>query len=48
MNARPRPTTSLAAEHRIATVEVSQHRLKLATPFRASWDTKPRVHFEVA
>ena len=46
MNARPRPTTSLAAEHRIAAVEVSQHRLKLATPFCASWDTKPRVHFD--
>ena len=46
MNALPRPTMSVAAEHRIAAVEVSQHRFKLATPFRASWDTKPRVHFD--
>ena len=46
MNARPRPTPGTAVEHRIATVEVSHHRLMLATPFRASWDTKPRVHFD--
>jgi len=46
MSARPRPTINLAVEHRIAAVEVSQHRLKLTTPFRASWDTKPRVHFD--
>ncbi len=46
MSARPKPTMSMAAEHRIAAVAVSQHRLKLATPFHASWDTKPRVHFD--
>jgi L-alanine-DL-glutamate epimerase-like enolase superfamily enzyme len=32
--------------HRIRAIEVSQHRLPLAPPFRASWDTKPRVHFD--
>ena len=38
--------TSLAAEHKIAAIEISHHRLPLDPPFRASWDTKPRVHFD--
>jgi L-alanine-DL-glutamate epimerase-like enolase superfamily enzyme len=45
MSARPRPT-SVGAGHRIASIEVSQHRLKFSSPFNASWDTKPRVHFD--
>ena len=32
--------------HRIASIMISHHRLPLAPPFRASWDTKPRVHFD--
>jgi L-alanine-DL-glutamate epimerase-like enolase superfamily enzyme len=30
----------------IAGIDISHHRLKLATPFHASWDTKPRVSFD--
>ena len=32
--------------HRIASITVSHHRLPLDPPFHASWDTKPRVHFD--
>src|ERR1700739_2586279 len=32
--------------HSIAAVTVSHHRLPLSPPFNASWDTKPRVHFD--
>jgi L-alanine-DL-glutamate epimerase-like enolase superfamily enzyme len=39
------PTQS-AIEHKIAAIEISHHRLPLDPPFRASWDTKPRVHFD--
>jgi len=46
MSARPRPAGSTAIAHRIASIEVSQHRLKFSPPFHASWDTKPRVHFD--
>jgi L-alanine-DL-glutamate epimerase-like enolase superfamily enzyme len=35
-----------ATEHRIASIEITHHRLPLDPPFRASWDTKPRVHFD--
>jgi hypothetical protein len=35
-----------AAEHKIAAIEITHHRLPLDPPFRASWDTKPRVHFD--
>ena len=32
--------------HKIASITISHHRLPLAPPFNASWDTKPRVHFD--
>jgi len=32
--------------HKIAAVAISHHRLPLAPAFNASWDTKPRVHFD--
>ena len=35
-----------APQHRIATIEVSRHRLAIEPPFRPSWDTKPRHHFD--
>jgi L-alanine-DL-glutamate epimerase-like enolase superfamily enzyme len=35
-----------AATHRIASIQVTQHRLPLDPPFHASWDSKPRVHFD--
>ena len=34
------------ASHRIASIEITHHRLKFDPPFHASWDTKPRVHFD--
>jgi L-alanine-DL-glutamate epimerase-like enolase superfamily enzyme len=35
-----------AAEHRIAAITISHHRLTLDPPFHASWDTKPRISFD--
>ncbi len=32
--------------HTIASIEISQHRLAFDTPFHASWDTKPRLHWD--
>jgi L-alanine-DL-glutamate epimerase-like enolase superfamily enzyme len=34
------------AEHRIASIAITHHRLPLSPPFNASWDTKPRTHFD--
>jgi L-alanine-DL-glutamate epimerase-like enolase superfamily enzyme len=41
--AQPLSTT---AGHRISAVTVTHHRLPLSPPFNASWDSKPRVHFD--
>jgi L-alanine-DL-glutamate epimerase-like enolase superfamily enzyme len=38
------PTASVP--HVIQSIEITQHRLQLETPFHASWDTKPRRHFD--
>ena len=35
-----------AAVQRIASIEVTHHRLQFQPPFRASWDSKPRHHFD--
>ena len=35
-----------AAQHRIASIEISRHRLAFEPPFRPSWDSKPRHHFD--
>jgi L-alanine-DL-glutamate epimerase-like enolase superfamily enzyme len=35
-----------ASAHRIASIQITQHRLAFAPPFHASWDSKPRVHFD--
>jgi L-alanine-DL-glutamate epimerase-like enolase superfamily enzyme len=37
---------SPAREHRIAAIGITHHRLPLEPAFHASWDTKPRVHFD--
>ena len=34
------------ADHRISAIEISRHRLALDPPFRPSWDTRPRDHFD--
>ncbi|MBV9345554.1 MAG: mandelate racemase/muconate lactonizing enzyme family protein [Gammaproteobacteria bacterium] len=46
MNAPPQAGSSRPV-HRIAAIAISHHRLPLAPPFRASWDTRPRSHFDV-
>jgi len=46
MNALPGRRASVATEHRIAAIEITHHRLAFQPPFHASWDTKPRVHFD--
>jgi L-alanine-DL-glutamate epimerase-like enolase superfamily enzyme len=35
-----------SSAHRIASIAISHHRLPLDPPFNASWDTKPRTHFD--
>ncbi len=40
------PTAPAPHAHMIAAVTISHHRLPLTPPFHASWDTKPRVHFD--
>ncbi len=35
-----------ASRHKIAAVTISHHRLPLSPPFNASWDTRPREHFD--
>jgi L-alanine-DL-glutamate epimerase-like enolase superfamily enzyme len=32
--------------HRIRSIEISHHRLRFEPPFCASWDSKPRTHFD--
>jgi L-alanine-DL-glutamate epimerase-like enolase superfamily enzyme len=46
MSAQARALVPNATSHRITAVEVTQHRLSFQPPFHASWDTKPRVHFD--
>jgi L-alanine-DL-glutamate epimerase-like enolase superfamily enzyme len=38
--------TCAMAEHKIASIQITQHRLELNPPFNASWDTKPRTCFD--
>jgi len=35
-----------AGAHRIAAIEITHHRLSFQPPFRASWDSRPRHHFD--
>jgi len=46
VNAQPTKSLQLASGHRIAAIAISHHRLPLDPPFNASWDTKPRAHFD--
>lgn len=46
MSAQPTKTLVAAYPHRIASIAISHHRLALAPPFFASWDTQPRTHFD--
>jgi L-alanine-DL-glutamate epimerase-like enolase superfamily enzyme len=39
-------TPRAARAHKIASIEISQHRLNFQPEFRASWDSKPRRHFD--
>ena len=42
----PAPAPPAASAHKIAAITISHHRLPLAPPFHASWDSQPRVHFD--
>lgn len=33
-------------DHKIASIQITHHRLPLTPPFNASWDSKPRTHFD--
>jgi L-alanine-DL-glutamate epimerase-like enolase superfamily enzyme len=46
VSARPLKSLPAVSGHRISSVTISHHRLPLAPAFHASWDTKPRVHFD--
>lgn len=38
--------TPAASDHRIEAIEITRHRLSFETPFHASWDSQPRLHFD--
>ncbi len=40
------PAAGHNSGHKIASIRITHHRLPLKPPFNASWDTKPRVHFD--
>ena len=46
MNALPQQPAPRSSGHRIAAIRITHHRLPLDPPFHASWDTRPRVHFD--
>ena len=46
MNAHAPQIQPASSGHQIASVTISHHRLALDPPFNASWDTRPRVHFD--
>jgi len=46
MSAAPVKALPAVSGHKIAAVTISHHRLALSPPFNASWDTKPRTHFD--
>jgi len=43
---KPDPAPVPASAHKIAAIDITQHRLVFDTPFHASWDTKPRLHWD--
>jgi L-alanine-DL-glutamate epimerase-like enolase superfamily enzyme len=46
VNAQLLPGGTPSPAHRIRSIELSHHRIPCVPPFHASWDTKPRVHFD--
>jgi L-alanine-DL-glutamate epimerase-like enolase superfamily enzyme len=46
MSAQLQKLAPVASAHKITAIEITHHRLAFDPPFQASWDTKPRVHFD--
>jgi L-alanine-DL-glutamate epimerase-like enolase superfamily enzyme len=46
VSAPPLQPLPAASGHKIAAIAISHHRLPLEPPFNASWDTRPRTHFD--
>ena len=46
MSASPEQPEAAFSGHRIASIRITHHRLALDPPFHASWDTRPRAHFD--
>ena len=46
MSVRALKATTAASGHRITAIAISHHRLPLVPAFNASWDSKPREHFD--
>jgi L-alanine-DL-glutamate epimerase-like enolase superfamily enzyme len=46
VSARPGKALPASCGQKITAVAISHHRLPLAPPFNASWDSRPREHFD--
>jgi L-alanine-DL-glutamate epimerase-like enolase superfamily enzyme len=46
VSAQPAASPCAASPHKIAAIAISHHRLKLTPAFNASWDSRPRTHFD--
>ena len=46
MSASKQDVAVAASVHRIRSIDITHHRLAFDPPFRASWDSKPRVHLD--
>ena len=46
LTASPDMEVCVMPDHKIASIRITQHRLELNPAFVASWDSKPRTHFD--
>ena len=46
MSASKQEVAVAASAHRIRSIDVTHHRLAFDPPFRASWDSRPRLHLD--
>jgi L-alanine-DL-glutamate epimerase-like enolase superfamily enzyme len=46
MSASKQDVAVAASVHRIRSIDISHHRLTFSSPFRASWDSRPRAHLD--
>ena len=46
MSASKQDVAAAVSGHRIRSIDITHHRLAFHPPFRASWDSKPRLHLD--